>query len=149
VNNAGSPIIRLESRRLANDILLDVLIDELPVLAPPIIVPWMRTENLGILPAGTYNLTARLIWDYRIGPNSPFPDPWPFPDSDDPPLFPGPTATLMTTFTVVPEPTGVTLVLCGAMGMAAMRRRPRPRPRGDFFSRSENRPQGVRPECRR
>jgi hypothetical protein len=121
-NTSGSPIIRTEWRRLNNDIRLDVLIDELPVLAPAMIEPWSRTENFGMLPVGTYDLEARLFWDYRSGPNSSFPDPWTFPDTYGQPLFLGANRTLVTTFTVVPEPSAVLLLLGGGVALAARRR---------------------------
>jgi hypothetical protein len=121
VNISGLPIILTESRRINNDIRLDVLIDELPVLAPAVMAPWSASESFGTLPAGTYNVTARLFWDYRSGPNSSFPQPWTFPDSYGEPLRPGSNGTLMTTFTVVPEPTAVLLASCGAIGLQVLR----------------------------
>jgi hypothetical protein len=113
VNISGLPIVRTESRRVDTDIRVDVLIDEFPVLAPPVIAPWSELESLGMLPVGTYNVTARLFWDYRVGPNSSFPTPWTFPDSFGQPLNPSSNGLLTTTFTVVPEPSG------GGLGVGA------------------------------
>jgi hypothetical protein len=124
VNTSGGPIIRTESRRFANDIRLDVLIDELPVLAPPQMNPWSDFESFGMLPAGTYNVTARLFWDYRSGPASSFPDPWTFPDSYGQPLRPGSNGMLTTAFTVIPEPFGFAIIAQAAIcGAALLRRR--------------------------
>src|SRR5688572_19018185 len=47
VNMTGMPNIRTESRRIDNDIRVDVLIDESGVLAPAVMVPWMENESLG------------------------------------------------------------------------------------------------------
>jgi hypothetical protein len=121
-NTSGQPNIRTELRQTANDIRLDVLIDELFVGAPAMIEPWSRTLSLGMLPIGTYNLDARLFWVERgIGPA--FPDPWPFPDSFGLPLRPGSNGMLSTTFTVVPEPSAVLLVTGAAIGVLATIRR--------------------------
>jgi hypothetical protein len=123
VNVSGDPIILTESRRVNNDIRLDVLIDELPVLAPAQMLPWSDYQSFGMLPAGTYNVTARLFWDWRSGPNSSFPVPWTFPDSYGLELRPGSNGTLSTTFTVVPEPHGVALMGVAILAVRAARRR--------------------------
>jgi hypothetical protein len=111
VNISGAPIVRTESLRLSNNIWVDVLIDELPVAAPPVIAPWSATESLGMLPVGTYNVRARLFWDSRIGSVSSFPTPWTFPDSYGQPLFPNANGLLTTTFMVVPEPSCTGLIV--------------------------------------
>jgi hypothetical protein len=117
-NTSGQPTIRTELRRIDSDIRLDILIDEFFVGAPAVIEPWSRTESLGILPIGTYILDARLFWVERgIGPS--FPDPWPFPDSFGLPLSPGANGMQSMTFTVVPEPSTVLLMLGVAMGVFA------------------------------
>jgi hypothetical protein len=117
-NTSGQPNIRTELRRIGNDIRLDVLIDEFFVGAPPRIEPWSRTEGLGMLPAGTYNLDARLFWVER-GIGSTFPDPWPFPDTFGLPLGPGSNGMLTTTFTVVPEPSTLLATMCAVISVLA------------------------------
>jgi len=123
VNITGTPILRTESRRVNDDIRVDVLIDELPVLAPAQIVPWSEIESLGMLPVGTYNVTARLFWDYRVGPNSSFPTPWTFPDSYGRPLNSSANGLLATTFTVVPEPSAAELAGGTALACLCAHRR--------------------------
>jgi len=122
VNNSGGPIIRTESRRQNNAIRVDILIDELPVGAPPQMVPWSQGQNVGMLPSGTYNLTARLFWDFRSGLTSSFPDPWTFPDTYGSPLSPSANGMLTATFTVVPEPLGSALAGVGIAGLGTSRR---------------------------
>jgi hypothetical protein len=60
VNLSGSPIIRTESRRVGSDILLDVLIDELPVAAPAQIVPCSRDTSLGLLPVHSWGFPTKM-----------------------------------------------------------------------------------------
>jgi hypothetical protein len=119
-NTSGSPNIRTEIRRIATEIRLDVLIDELPVGAPAQMNPWSRTVSLGLLPAGTYSVDARLFWTYRfVEPQ--FPTPWLFPDAFGEPLRPGSNGRLTVMFTVVPEPSAVTLLVI-AMTLLGVRR---------------------------
>jgi hypothetical protein len=121
-NVSGAPIIRTEWRRLGSDIRLDVLIDELPVLAPALMLPYSRQQDFGALPAGVYTLTARLFWDYRFGTLSSFPDPWLFPDAYGQPLTPGSNGTLTSAFAVVPEPSVAIMALAATSFALASRR---------------------------
>jgi hypothetical protein len=119
-NTSGNPTIRTESRRIGNDIRMDVLIEETFVGAPPQINPWTQTVNFGTLPAGAYNVDARLFWRERaISPE--FPDPWPFPDSFGLPLFPNANGMLSATFAVVPEPSTALWLAAGLLGFVAVR----------------------------
>ena len=63
------------------------------------ITPWSYSEEIGMLPAKTYELTVRT---FEV----------PYPDS-------GPTDTYTTTFTVVPEPTSILLLSMGIVGVQA------------------------------
>jgi hypothetical protein len=118
-NTSGGPAIRTESRRIGNDIRMDVLIEETFVGAPPQINPWTQSVNFGTLPAGTYNVDARLFWRERaISP--PFPDPWQFPDTFGLPLFPNANGRLTGTFTVVPEPSAAMLLVVGLVGLSVV-----------------------------
>jgi PEP-CTERM motif len=113
VNVWDTTNFRTEWKREGTDIFVDVLDDFVP--APPEFVPQMvpYTEQaaLGNLPAGTYDLTARLFALHRQLPGeSSFPDPWTFPAIHD-----GLVGTLATTFTVVPEPSSLVLAMAGAL----------------------------------
>lgn len=105
-----------------NSILIDLLALDSGSLAPPVEGAFSETTDIGQLPLGTYDVTARtfvsLMWE-------PFPDPWEFPDE----FKGGPVDTMTTNFTVVPEPsTLIGLLSMGAVSLLAYawrRRRPR------------------------
>jgi hypothetical protein len=80
-------------------ILMDVLHDYVPAGAPPQFFPYTEQAMLGNLPAGTYNLSARLFSTFRDFPPPTYEQPWTFPPMDI-----RLRSTLSTTFTVVPEP---------------------------------------------
>lgn len=123
VNRLELPNFRTEWKREGTDILVDVLHDFIP--APPVfpsieMIPYTEDVTLGNLPAGTYDLTARLFSLHRQLPGeSPFPDPWTFPTIHD-----GLVGTLATTFTVVPEPSSLVLAIAG-LGLCCCRARDR------------------------
>lgn len=116
VNNTGSPVFHGFWSRTGQDILVDLLDVEGLTLAPPVIVPYQEQVPIGQLPAGEYNVTARLFWAFN---SVVIPDPWEFPDTFGNQFGtanPGPL-TLTTTFRVVPEPSSlfISLSVCSMM----------------------------------
>lgn len=116
VNDTGMPVFHGFWSRTGQDILVDLLDVEIPTLAPPVIVPYQEQVQIGQLPVGDYNVTARLFWAYD---SVVIPDPWEFPDTfgvglGGPELAP---LTLTTTFRVVPEPSSlfISLSACATM----------------------------------
>jgi hypothetical protein len=118
VNVSDIPAFRLEWKREANDILMDVLHDYVGAGAPPQMLPYTQQAMLGNLPAGSYSLTARLLSSFRDFPGPTYEDPWNFPPTDIRIV-----STLSTTFTVVPEPSTAVLMIGVAAGFFAPRRR--------------------------
>jgi hypothetical protein len=110
-NVSDLPNFRTEWKRDGTDIRMDVLHDFIAAGAPPQMIPYTEEAVLGNLPAGTYDLTGRLFSLHRQIPDeSPFPDPWTFPDSHD-----GFVYSLTMAFTVVPEPSSLVLAMVGAV----------------------------------
>ena len=107
-------IQRAPWQRVVNDIHVDLLVIELPLGAPSIPGPFEEAVDLGLLPVGEYDVTARTFVTYP----GPFPDPWLFPDEFN---GAGPRDTLESRFEVIPEP--VTLTLLSLGGLTVLRRR--------------------------
>ena len=72
-------------------------------------MPFEQAVDLGPLPVGQYDVTARTFVTYP----GPFADPWLFPDEFN---GTGPVDTLEVRFTVVPEPSA--WVLLGLAGVS-------------------------------
>jgi hypothetical protein len=117
VNVSDIPAFLTLWKRDANSILVDVLHDYVPAGAPPQMLPYTQQAALGTLPAGTYDLTARLFSTFRDFPPPTYEQPWTFPPSDI-----RLKSTLSTTFTVVPEPSSVAIAMAGVLLLLRRRR---------------------------
>jgi hypothetical protein len=109
VNVSEFPAFFILWKRDANNILVDVLHDFVGAGAPPFMIPYTGQAVIGNLPAGNYNLTARLFSSFRDFPPPTYDQPWNFPPSDI-----RLKRTLSTAFTVVPEPSSLVLIIVGA-----------------------------------
>jgi hypothetical protein len=110
VNVSDLPDFRTEWKREGNNILMDILHDFVAAGAPPQMLPYSEQAVLGTLPAGTYDLTARLFSSFRDFPPPTYEQPWTFPSMDL-----RLRSTLSTTVTVVPEPSSLSLAIAGIL----------------------------------
>jgi hypothetical protein len=115
-HSLAQSIQRAPWQRVGNDIQVDLLVIELPIRAPSIPGPFEQAVDLGLLPVGEYDVTARTFVTYP----GPFADPWLFPDE-----FNGarPVDTLEYRFAVIPEPSTLTFTTLGLLGLVACSRR--------------------------
>jgi hypothetical protein len=117
VNVSESPAFFVLWKREASSILVDVLHDFIGAGAPPVIYPYTAHPVIGSLPAGDYNLTARLFSSVRDFPPPTYEQPWRFPASDI-----RLKSTLSTTFTVVPEPATIALSIASVLLLVRRRK---------------------------
>lgn len=118
----GAQIIRSPWRIENTDILLDLLLVEFAVGAPPVPDPFTDQTEIGFLPAGSYNVTARVFRVIGDPALDPFPELWEFPDTfmDDEPYD-----TMTAQFTVVPEPSSACLAIFAAVTLTFFSRKRR------------------------
>ena len=118
----GAQIIRSPWRIENTDILLDLLLVKFAVGAPPVPGPFTDQTEIGFLPAGSYNVTARVFRVFGDPALDPFPELWEFPDTfmDD-----EPHDTMTAQFTVVPEPSSACLALLAAVTLTFFSRKRR------------------------
>lgn len=115
-HSLAQTIQRAPWQRIGNEIHVDLLVIELPLEAPSIPAPFEQPVDLGQLPAGEYEVTARVFITYP----GPYPDPWTFPNE-----FAGrtPVDTLEYKFVVIPEPNTFSLLVLGGMMVCRRTRR--------------------------